>query len=97
MESFFFDDIIEFLIIFGVGENNDYDSSNTNKSNNNGADFILRLKEKKKKMNLEEIKKIVLRIVENSFKIIVNIMNCSNDISDPFSNEVIFNIYFLAC
>ena len=46
MESFFFDDIIEFLIIFGVGENNDYDSSNTNKSNNNGADFILRLKEK---------------------------------------------------
>lgn len=89
LESFFFDDIIEFLIIIGVGEHNDNESSNSNNGvNYPNSDFILKMKEKKKKMNLEEIKKIVLSIVDNSVKIIVNIMDSAEEISEPFTSKL---------
>lgn len=89
MDSFYFDDIIEYLIIIGIGENNDNESSNSGISNNHkNSDFLLKIKEKKKKTNFEEIKKIVLSIVENSVLIIINIMNGPTDVSDPFSSKV---------
>jgi hypothetical protein len=82
MDSFFFDDIIEYLIIIGVGENNDYDSVHCS------SDFILRTKEKKKKTNLEEIKKMTFNIIDNTLLIILNIMYSPNEISDPFSTKL---------
>ena len=88
IDSFFFDDIIEYLIIIGVGENNDNESTNSNRSNNNGADFILKIKERKKKINLEEIKRMIASIVENSIVIFINVMNSPNEISDPFSTKL---------
>jgi hypothetical protein len=90
MDSLFFDDIIEYLIIIAIGENNDNESTNSNNVGN--ADFILRMKEKKKKMNMEEIKKVVVSIVENSALIMINIMTSSDAVSDPFSAKVFDDI-----
>jgi hypothetical protein len=86
----FFDDIIEYLIIIGMGENNDNDSVNSNNSNNN-IDFILRVKDKRRK-NLDEVKKLVCSIVENSIVIIKNIMGGPDEVSDDFSTRV--NYYY---
>jgi hypothetical protein len=87
MDSFFFDDVIEYLIIIGVGEHYD-DTESLNEKSSNQADFILKLKEKKKKQNLEEIKKSVAAVVENSLIIILNVMGSTNELSDPFSTKL---------
>lgn len=83
MDSYYFDDIIEYLIIIGVGEQNENDEENFK-----GLDFIAKIKEKKKKSNIDEIKKTTASIVDNSLKIIINIMSSPNEISDSFSTKV---------
>ncbi len=89
LDSFFFDDVIEYLIIIGVGEHYDNDTESC-KSDRSGlqADFMLRLKERKKKQTLEEIKKSVSAVVEHSLVIILNIMSAANELSDPFSTKL---------
>ena len=88
MDSYFFDDIIEYLIIIGVGEHNDNDSSHSGKSNCLYPDFLIKMKEKKKKMTFEDIKKTVYSIVENSVLIIINVMRGDNEVSEPFGTKV---------
>jgi hypothetical protein len=76
LESYFYDDIIEYLIVIA-------------KTNMNGKDFISALAEKKKK-NVDEVKRYVLAIIENSQAILINVMNSDDeDIPDLFCNQIV--------
>jgi len=66
IDSYFYEDIVDFL-------------SNISKMKNNGKDYIKELCELKKKRNPEELKKMVVSIVENSCQILSNVLNLSDE------------------
>lgn len=69
LESYFYDDIVEYLIVIA-------------KTNENKKDFIQIVAEKKRK-NIDEVKRYILSIVENSQNILLNIVDSENEeISD---------------
>jgi hypothetical protein len=72
LESYFYDDLIEYLIIIS-------------QTRSETKDFIQEVCQKKKK-DSEEIKKYVLSIVENSQQIFLNIMDYE-DVADQFCNN----------
>jgi len=79
LESYFYDDIIEYIIVIA-------------KTNVNGKDFIINLAEKKKK-SVEEIKRWTLAILENSQQILINVMNSDDEeIPDLFCNQIVNKI-----
>jgi hypothetical protein len=86
MNSLFFEDIIQFLIVIANCQSKD--DSQVSEGSNNGPDFILRVNEKKKKTNLEKIKKIVASILHQSLDIINNILICSDEVYENFSTKV---------
>ncbi len=75
LESYFYDDLIEYLIVIS-------------QTNAQGKDFIQEVSEKKKR-DVEEIKKYVLSIVENSQLIFIHIMDLE-DVSEQFCNIKVF-------
>lgn len=86
IDSVFYDDIIEYLIIIANSESEDDNKVSLN------CDFMIKMKEKKKKMNFDEIKRIVFNIVNNSITIILNVMMANESISNNFSSKVKINL-----
>jgi hypothetical protein len=87
LESEFFDDIIEYLILIASG----YEKDEINQSGLS-HDFIQRVLDKKKKKDLDEIhKKTFERIVKNSIGIIMNVYKTGdNGIIQAFDKKVNF-------
>lgn len=71
MESDFYDDLIEYIIVFATGLHDEDDPETSNFSN---GDLIKKVLEKKKRKTVDEsIKKIIERILKQSLGTILNV------------------------
>ena len=84
IDSLFFEDVIGYLINI----NNDGYSGGENENKTTSFDFLLYIREKKKNIPFEQIKKDVYFILEKSAEIILNIMVCPSDIIKQFMSKV---------
>jgi hypothetical protein len=79
-ESYYYDDLVEYLIIIA-------------KNKTNGKDFIEQIAERKR-MTIDNVKRFVLAIVENTLGILYNIMNSDDEeLSEIVCNHIVF-IFF---
>ena len=91
MESEFYDDLIDYIIILATGYNeereNDHEISGVSQ-----IDFVEKILQKKKKDKLDDLtKKTIERIIKNSVGIVLNLYRTGdNSIVSDFDKKVLF-------